>query len=203
MNTKQILIGGAPCSGKTYFAKKLSKKLKIPWISTDIIRGMMKQIVSTKKYKDLFIARDETALQYYKNKTAQQILLEQNTESKDVFKGVVGLIKSNYLWDYYIVEGVAITPELVKKYFFRNKDIKKIFIVNHNKDVIRKIIYKRGLFDEASLYSDKVKELEVEWVMEANKWFEQQAKKHRMKTFNISDMKFDVDVRHVQEILEI
>ncbi len=38
-----ILIGGAPTVGKTFIAKELSKKLFLPWISTDTIRSLMQE----------------------------------------------------------------------------------------------------------------------------------------------------------------
>ena len=47
---KIILIGGAPAVGKSSAAEKIAKDLKLPWISTDIIRGMMRPIVNKKDY---------------------------------------------------------------------------------------------------------------------------------------------------------
>jgi 2-phosphoglycerate kinase len=44
-----ILIGGAPTVGKTSIAKLLSKHLGIPWISTDMIREIMRGTVDNEE----------------------------------------------------------------------------------------------------------------------------------------------------------
>ena len=51
---KIILIGGSPTAGKSYTARKISEELKLPRVSTDTIRGMMRGIVRKKDYPDLF-----------------------------------------------------------------------------------------------------------------------------------------------------
>ena len=43
---KVILIGGAPTVGKSYLGRKLAEELKLPWISTDTIREMMRKLIT-------------------------------------------------------------------------------------------------------------------------------------------------------------
>ncbi len=42
MEKQIIFIGGAPTVGKSYLAKKLAEELKLPWISTDTVREILR-----------------------------------------------------------------------------------------------------------------------------------------------------------------
>ncbi len=114
-----ILIGGSPTSGKSYTARKLAENLKLPWISTDTIREQMRWIVRKEDYPDLFMHGDpsvshtDKAVEFLTHNTAKEIVDHQNKESEDVWKGVRGLIESDYEWEDFIVEGVAILPKLI------------------------------------------------------------------------------------------
>lgn len=187
---KIILIGGAPTSGKTYTAKKLAEKFKLPWISTDTIRDQMQQIVRKEDYPMLFEHFDadgRMAEEYLNNNTAKQIVAHQNQESQDVWKGVKALITEDYTWGSFIVEGVAILPKLVKNLKVKDKKIIPIFLIDDNKARIRHTVYTRGLWDYADKYPDSVKDKEVEWVLEFNKYLLQEAKKYRCKVINVTD----------------
>ena len=175
-------------------AQKLSEKLKIPWISTDTIRGLMREIVSDKKYPDLFKSRNAKAEIYLKTKTPKQIVKEQNEESKEVWKGVLGFIKSNYVWDSYIIEGVAILPSFFFKSFQNDESMKIIFLLNDNEKKIRDIVHLRGLWDDADKYPDSVKDLEVKWVLEFNCWLFSEVKKYKMPFVFFDEKKLEQNI---------
>lgn len=186
---KIVLIGGAPTVGKSFTARRLSEELKIPWISTDTIREMMRKIVDKNKYPNLFRFEDEerSAENYLTTHTPQQIVDNQNEESLDVWKGVSALIETDYSWKNYIIEGVAILPELVSQLKIEGCDIKPIFLVDSDKERTRKVIFERGLWDDADKYSDSVKEIEVEWATLFNEFIRSESDKYGYKPYEITN----------------
>lgn len=192
---KIILIGGAPTLGKTYIARNLAKQLSLPWISTDSIREMMAEIVNKKDYKDLFLFRDSklTAEKAFKTYTPKQIMLGQKKESVDVWKAVKAFIKTDYVFESYIVEGIAILPSLVHKAFGNNKNIKPIFLVSNDVKRISKVIHTRGLWDDADKYPDSVKDREVEWVCLFNEYIIKEAKKYDYPVYQVDRKDFSIN----------
>lgn len=198
---KIILIGGSPTAGKSFTARKIAESLKLPWISTDTIREQMRKIVSKKDFPNLFTHSEATpdmAVDFLSNKSAKEIVKHQNDESLDVWKGVSALIETDYVWGDFIIEGVAILPNLVKKLSVKNTDIKVVFLVDDNVKRIRKTIFTRGLWDDADKYSDDVKEKEVEWVIEFNNYIIRESKKYGFPVVKIGDRK-----QYINEIKEL
>lgn len=187
---KIILIGGSPTAGKSYTARKIANELKLPWISTDTIREQMRGIVKKKDFPMLFSHEDtspKTAIKVLTAHTAKYIVNHQNKESAEVWKGVKSLIERDYVWGSYIVEGVAILPKLVSK--LNKKDIKVIFLVDDDIERVRKTIFTRGLWDDANKYPDSVKEKEVEWVCEFNKFIKKEAEKYGFPVVKVGNRK--------------
>lgn len=189
---KIILIGGAPTVGKSFIARKVSEELKLPWISTDGIREMMRKITNKKDFPNLFHFNDKkiTAEKYLTTHTPQQIVDSENAESRDVWKGVEAIVDTDYVWKDYIIEGVAVIPELVNIIDTKNHEIKPVFLVDENEERVRDVIYKRGLWDNADTYSDKVKEIEVQWVDLFNKYIKLEADKYGYKVYKIDERGF-------------
>lgn len=187
---KIILIGGSPTAGKSYTARKIAEALKIPWISTDTIREQMRRIVRKDDFPNLFLHSETTpeiAVDFLSNKSASEIVKYQNDESADVWKGAKALIDTDYVWGDFIVEGVAILPHLIKELPLENKEIKAIFLVDEDDKRIRKTIFSRGLWDDAEKYPDKVKEKEVEWVLEFNSYIISEAEKYGFPVIKIGN----------------
>jgi 2-phosphoglycerate kinase len=189
---KIILIGGSPTVGKSYAARKIAESLKLPWISTDAIREQMREIVRKKDYPNLFYYSGATpgmAVKYLSKNSAEEIVRHQNNESIDVWKGVKGLIETDYVWGSFIVEGVAILPHLVKTLSVKDKEVKVVFLVDDNVKRVRKTIFTRGLWDDANKYPDYIKEKEVEWVMAFNRYIIKEAKKYYFSIIRVGDYK--------------
>ncbi|MBU0648738.1 hypothetical protein KJ969_01350 [Patescibacteria group bacterium] len=185
---KIILIGGAPTVGKSYAARKISEQLGFPWISTDIIREMMRELVNKKDYSNLFLhSTGITAQKYLTKYSAKQIVGNQNKESRDVWRGVKALIKTDYVWKSFIIEGVAILPDVVKKIMKKDERIKPVFLYNGSREKIKKVIFTRGLWDDAEKYSDSLKYKEVEWVLLYDDWIKKQAKKYNLPLVDATD----------------
>jgi len=189
---KIILIGGSPTAGKSFTARKIANELRLPWISTDTIREQMREIVKKKDYPNLFLVPEESAsaaVKYLNTKSARKIVKEQNDESFDVWKGVEAIIKTDYVWKSYVIEGVAILPELVSQINKKKKEGRAFFLIDEDIERVRKTIFTRGLWNDARLYPDSLKEKEVEWVMEFNKYIKAESKKYNLPVIDIGNRK--------------
>ncbi len=198
---KVVLIGGSPTAGKSYTARKISENLKLPWISTDTIREQMRKIVRKEDYPSLFYhagATPQMAFEFLTKKTAKEIVKSQNAESLEVWKGVKAIIDTDYVWESFVIEGVAILPNLVSKLTKKNKNVKAIFLIDENIDRIRKTIFTRGLWDDAKKYPDSIKEKEVEWVVEFNNFIKREAKKYAFPVVSVGNRK-----DYLKDILKI
>ncbi len=184
-----ILIGGAPTVGKSYLAERLAQDLKLPWMSTDIIREWMRELITHREeFPNLFdFDHREHAdpVEYLTTRTAQEIVDHQNLESVQTWKGVEALVKKNYVWDSFIIEGVAILPQFAADLAKRNPRVKPVFLLDHDADRLREVIYTRGLWDDADKYPDTVKDKELAWVMLFNSWIERECKKVGLPTIEV------------------
>ena len=186
---KIILIGGAPTVGKSFIARKISEELRLPWVSTDGIREMMRKVVRREDFPELFHFYDKeiNAKEYLTTHTPGQIVASQNKESVGVWKGVKAIIDTDYVWKNYIVEGVAVVPKLVGKIDPSKHDIKPIFLIDENEERIREVVYTRGVWDSAHTYPDDVKEVEVQWVVLFNKYIKKEAGKYGYRVYQIDN----------------
>lgn len=166
INKDIILLGGAPTTGKSTIAELLSKHLGIPWISTDQIRETMRTVADRKKFPKLFNPEGYDAERFLTEFSAEQIAVMELEQGEAVWPGIKKLIEDDYTWEKgFIIEGVALLPDLVAKNFKDNTHIKAVFLVDEDADRIRNVVFTRGFWDDANSYSDEVKEKEVEWVL--------------------------------------
>lgn len=185
MDKKIYFIGGTPCSGKSYLANTLSQKLKIPWISTDIIRGLMKNTVRKENNPKLFMHSGATAASYLTTHTPEEIVKNQNLESEGVWEGILKLIESNYEWKSYIIEGVAILPKQVKELMAKNPTFQAVFIIEEDWKRLDEVLYNRGLWDDADKYPDSVKEIEFQWLIKFNEWLKEETQKYGLTLIKV------------------
>ncbi|MBI2637558.1 MAG: AAA family ATPase [Candidatus Sungbacteria bacterium] len=185
-----ILIGGAPTAGKSTLARKLAGDLQFPWISTDTIREQMRKLVRREDYPALFQHADATAemgVEFLNHNTAEKIVHHQNTESLDVQKGVRALIETDYVWDSFIIEGIAILPAFAREMMSAHTGIQTVFLIDENQERIRDAIFTRGLWDDADKYPDAVKEKEVRWVLAFNQRLIEEAARYGLPVVKIGD----------------
>lgn len=177
---KIFLIGGAPTTGKSTLAEGLSKKLNLPWISTDHIRTIMRVTAERERYPDLFLPEgQETAEAFLGSFEADYIAKLELMQAEATWPGVKKIIDEDYTWvNGFIIEGVNITPDLVGRDYKDNLSIQAVFVVDHNEERIREVIFNRGLFDDSNKYPDQYKQKEVEWVKIYTREIEEQAKRN-------------------------
>ncbi len=128
------LIGGSPRSGKTTIAKNLSKKLGIPWISTDTLESVVMGYVTDDEFDRLFpktVLRrltNQTNDEMYTTYTSEQIVDAYIEQGNSLAPGIEMFIECEASYNHdYILEGYHILPDLVSK--LENKfNIKAVFV---------------------------------------------------------------------------
>jgi len=196
---KIILIGGAPTTGKSTVAQALAKELDLPWLSTDQIRNTMRVVADKDKYPNLFNGGldAETFLTSF---TASEIVDKEIAQSEAAWLGIKAFIEEDYTWSKgFIIEGVNILPHLVARDFSEDSNVRAIFLIDHDNERMKKVIYERGLWADASDYPDYVKEKELEWAALFGKRLDESAKEHGFPMIEIH--KTDNDVRQVLSAL--
>ncbi len=197
-----ILIGGSPTTGKTTVARALAKQLGLPWISTDQIGDMMQVTARRDDFPDIFKPQGYTAERFLTEFTAEEIVEKVLKHNEAVWLGIKAFIENDYEWpiwpEGFIVEGVHLLPRLIARDFGNNGHIKPVFLVDHDEDRLRRVVYERGLWGKAESYLDSVKEKEVEWVRLFGRCLETETKKYGYPWIRVS--KHDNDIKAVLSV---
>lgn len=200
MNREVILIGGMPTAGKSVMAAKLARHFDVPWISTDQIRTIMKSVASPAKYPLLFDTHGMTAEQYFATFSVEEIAQNEFEQANEVWAGITAFIDKNSDWrNGFIVEGVNIIPNLVKQSYGDNREVKALFISDSDDAHIEKVVYGRGLYEDAKKYSDALKPKEIEWVKLFDKMIRDDA---ASSGYNVVDIaKDEIDIAKILSLL--
>ena len=141
------LIGGAPRTGKTTLAKQLSKKLVLPWISTDTLESVVLKYVSDEELLSKFpkrVIRRETKQSndvMYKNHSAQEIVDAYLKQAEGMEEAIQVFLESESRHGHsYILEGYHITPTLVTKLKGSGFETQSVFLGRGDVDDTRKSI---------------------------------------------------------------
>jgi len=128
------LIGGSPRSGKTTIAKELSKKLNIPWISTDTLESVVMKYTDDNMLGTLFpksVMRRSTNQsndEMYTKYSSEQIVGAYIEQGNSLAKAIEMFIECEASYNNdYILEGYHILPKLVSK-LEKKFPIKAIFV---------------------------------------------------------------------------
>lgn len=178
MKRKIILIGGAPTVGKSTMAGLLSKRLDLPWISTDQTREIMRVMANKRDYPKLYNVDGHDAVSFLTTFSPQEIADMEFEQGIAAWPGNKKLIEDDYTWRQgFIVEGVNILPELIPT-LETSSDIRPVFLIDDSEERMREVVFGRGLWADAHTYPDDVKEKEVEWAVLFSQKLEQSAREH-------------------------
>ncbi|MGI9028096.1 MAG: AAA family ATPase [Candidatus Saccharimonadales bacterium] len=194
MSKTIILIGGTPTVGKSTTAQAVANHFNIPWISTDQIREIMRTIADRKQYPKLFTPKDYTTERFLTEFSAEEIAKMEYEQGEAAWVGIKKLINDDYTWtDGFVIEGVNLLPHLIAKDFSDNPNIKAVFLGDSDTERMRRVIYTRGLWDDAKSYSDDVKEKEVEWALLFSKLLRNDATMHDYPWIEIQKNESDLE----------
>lgn len=137
------LIGGSPRCGKTTLAKKLSKHLKIGWVSADALESIVREYVDLYDEKlfpknalrrKTLNSNDKMYEQFSPKVIAQSYISQAQTSWKAITAFLEDCIKEGH---DFVLEGHQIHPKLVnslmKKY---PSEIKAFFLVKQDADAL-------------------------------------------------------------------
>ncbi len=132
------LIGGPPKCGKTTLAKALSKKLLVPWISSDTLENIVRVYTQKEQHPLLFphsYVRGKSNDKFYAYHTPEAIVQGYVEQSKATYDAV-SMIVETYLTDQddFIVEGYQVTPEIVYRILkkFGDEHIRAVFLLRRD-----------------------------------------------------------------------
>lgn len=192
------LIGGSPRTGKTSFAKFLSKKFKIPWISSDCLEVIVRPYISNLKFKEAYPysylrkhgdARDNDV--FYEIYSSQKIIQVLKKQSKTTYKAIDNMIANEIdNGNDYVIEGYHLAPSFVDKMIKKHgeKNLKALFLTKHDSDKFAVDVHKSDTPNDWLLVHTKKNEtfLKVgKMVSKYSEFFEKEAQKYKLKTLNM------------------
>ena len=201
------LIGGPPKCGKTTLSKNLSKKLGIPWVSTDALQNTVKPYVPEEEWPEKFPSSSrfyESNDEKYDTHPPEKIISAYRTQARTLGPGIDEFVFSEIRdGNEYIVEGLHLEPklirELVEKYpgevtgvIVFKTDIEK-FLANLSKsttpnDWVLTKTRKKSTFRKIA-----------KMVVEYSKQIEADTIKYGIKYFNLDD--FDEEHKEVEDYI--
>jgi len=208
------LIGGPPRCGKTTLAKKMSKKLKLPWISTDTLENIAgaymtkEELIKNRPYSNLRRKDGDRSNDTFYNKySAKKIASVLKGQARPIFKAIEMMAVCEITdGNDYIIEGYHIIPsladKLVKKY--GKKNVKAVFLTKHDEIKFAKDVKKSTTPNDWLLVLTKEQETFVKvgkMISEYSKYFEKEAKKYGLKVFNV-DSGFNKQINSVINYLK-
>lgn len=205
-------IGGPPKCGKTTLAKHLSKKLGLPWVSSDTLEVIGRKYVQkfakekfTKLYPHSAVKgknNDET----YSQNTPKQIAKNYIKQSKATYDAVdMFSICEISDGNDYIVEGYHITPELVSQLMgkYDNKNFKAIFLFKSDQNKFIQNIKKSSTPNDWIISKTKNENTFpkiAEMISGYGEYFHQQSLKYKLPVLNMDD-NFELQIEKATEIL--
>lgn len=188
------LIGGSPRGGKTILSKKLSKKIEVPYISTDYLKLILRPYFKEKEREEMFpfdkIWKKLNLNDYFLNYTGKQMLAIDIKEGKTLWTGMKYLIShlSKRKIDY-IIEGVHLLPNLIKD-FKDDPNVKIIFLTKTDEEKIYSGLFKNK--SERDWILEKVKDKDILKLVAKSlsfqgSYFEKETKKYNLKLINTED----------------
>lgn len=193
-------IGGAPRTGKSQLAKRLSKVTGYSWLSTDNLRESLELLDEIPKSSPLLSNWVDWRENDHISKTfsipAEEIIANQDLESLELNKVIKGFVQSlDYCKRDFILEGVALLPEYFDNDFINKYKIKFVCVGNTDYETFREFSWEnrtegdwlekadKSIFDNVILYSTKYSEI-----------FRSQSENRGIKYYDISSQAFNNDL---------
>jgi 2-phosphoglycerate kinase len=138
------LIGGPPRSGKTMLAKKLATHLRIGWISSDFLEGIIREYTPARKQAALFPKNairsktDGTNDDMYSRFSFVQIARAYIAQGKTCRRAIEALVEDCVKENHdFVIEGHQIHPKLAARLIERfPKKIRSVFLVKKNESAL-------------------------------------------------------------------
>ena len=202
------LIGGSPRGGKSILSRKLSKKLNIPYISTDNLRLVVlpyfKHNEKNKNFPFIKMYDSVSTDKFFRIYSGQEMLKADLTEARAVWPGLKSLINHLLVCKMdCIIEGIHLLPSFVKE-FKNNKNVRIVFLTKTTAEKIYKGLNSNK--DNSDWLIDNAKNKETILIAAKTfcsygKYFIRETKKYKYKCFNTED-NFNKQIRECIAYLE-
>jgi 2-phosphoglycerate kinase len=192
------LIGGPPKCGKTTLAKRLSKRLGIPWISGDTLQVVAREYMDKKdidtrlpwsKIRKIKKSNDEA----YSTYSAKEIVRFYTTQAKVSYRAI-DMVSVCEIADGndYIIEGYQVEPQLVNKIIkkYGKENFRVVFLIKSNVDKFVSDIKKSTTPNDWIIERTKDESTYhkiAKMISEYSRYFEKEAKKYKYDVFEMDD----------------
>jgi len=186
------LIGGSPRGGKSILSRKLSKKLNVPYISTDTLRLVVLPYFKDRDKNFPFIKMyDSTTIdKFFQKYSGQEQLRADLKEARSTWLGIKSLIDYLLICKMdYIIEGIHLLPSFVKQYR-GNKDVKIVFLTKLDEEKIYQGLFKNKHNSDWLMDNAKSKEtirIAAKAMSEYGRFFLKETGKYDFRCFNTED----------------
>ena len=207
------LIGGPPRCGKTTLAKRLSKRLKISWISTDTLENVAgaywtkEELVKNRPYSNLRSKDgDRNNDTFYEKYSPKKIMSVLKGQARPIFLAIEMVAVCEITdGNDYIIEGYHIIPSLANKLRkkYGEKNVKAVFLTKHDEIKFARDVKKSTTPNDWLLVLTKKEETFVKvgnMIVEYSKYFYTEAKKYGLKVFNM-DERFNKKINEIVNYL--
>jgi 2-phosphoglycerate kinase len=138
------LIGGSPRSGKTLLAKRLSARLRIGWVSIDVLESIVREYTPKESRQRLFpknVLRKRTHGSndgMYEKFSAREIVNAYIRQGKASYKAIEAFVSDCvYEAHDFVLEGYQIQPGFVVRLMERfPKEIQSCFLVKKDEHML-------------------------------------------------------------------
>ncbi len=111
-----LLMGGAPCCGKTSAAVLVAEQLRRPLIATDDLGQAVRAMTDSAARPDLHAAHVPAHLDYHLSRSARERVEDALRSHRALWPAVRAVIATHANWaGPAVIEGWALLPELVGK----------------------------------------------------------------------------------------
>jgi 2-phosphoglycerate kinase len=189
------LIGGPPKCGKTTLAKKLSKSLGIPWVSSDTLQCVIKPYIGKEAFPAKFPSSRQRCSdndEKYSKYSSREIIGAYQQQAKTVYEAVDMFTVCEITdGNDFIIEGYHIEPELVAELNLKYPEkIKSIFLVKSDKEKFIRDIKKSTTPNDWIIARTNNEETYLKianMVCEYGNFFKKESEKYGFKSLNMDN----------------
>lgn len=179
------LIAGAPRTGKSILSRMLMDKLGVPWLSTDVMRSVIRDVTPEGERAQKFPFTGFTSNDQLSSVELQNMVQWQITEAESLQVAIESFSKHQLgVRDPQILEGVHLLPKHVRA-FLDSKDkndvIRTVFVLSLDKEKqLQSMKSNTSHFDWLSGASENTFDAVAQFVVAYSQWLKQECDKYQL-----------------------
>lgn len=154
MKTKVILIGGAPCTGKTTLGRLLAGKLGWTSLSADDLCVAVKEVTTPESHPGLHLMEKGKHIEYFSDNTPEKLIQDAIDQQNAIWPSLKRVIENHATFGSpVVIDGCMLNPEKVVSL---NRDTIKAFWMYVSEEVLLKRESKNKAFFSESVRSAQI-----------------------------------------------